>query len=48
MCRFVAYIGTPVLADDLLYKPKYSIITAQSVNAGEMSIAVNGDTRAGR
>lgn len=43
MCRFVAYIGTPVLADDLLYKPKYSIITAQSVNAGEMSIAVNGD-----
>lgn len=43
MCRFVGYIGTPILADDLLYKPKYSLITAQSVNAGEMSVAVNGD-----
>jgi predicted glutamine amidotransferase len=43
MCRFVAYIGPPVLADDLLYKPKHSIITAQSMNAGEMSVAVNGD-----
>ena len=43
MCRFVAYIGTPILADDLLYKPKHSIIAAQSMNAGEMSIAVNGD-----
>lgn len=43
MCRFVAYIGSPILADDLLYKPKYSLVTAQSVNAGEMSVAVNGD-----
>jgi predicted glutamine amidotransferase len=43
MCRFVAYIGTPVLADDLLYKPKYSLIAAQSMNAGEMSVQVNGD-----
>jgi len=43
MCRFVAYIGPPILADDLLYKPKFSIVTAQSVNAGEMSVAVNGD-----
>ena len=43
MCRFIAYIGTPVLADDLLYKPKFSLINAQSVNAGEMSVAVNGD-----
>lgn len=43
MCRFIAYIGTPVLADDLLYKPKFSLVTAQSVNAGEMSVAVNGD-----
>lgn len=43
MCRFFAYIGPPVLADDLLYKPKFSLVTAQSVNAGEMSVAVNGD-----
>lgn len=43
MCRFVAYIGSPLLADDLLYKPKFSLVTAQSVNAGEMSVAVNGD-----
>lgn len=43
MCRFVAYIGPQILADDLLYKPKFSLVTAQSVNAGEMSVAVNGD-----
>ncbi|MBM4151223.1 MAG: class II glutamine amidotransferase [Ignavibacteria bacterium] len=43
MCRFVAYLGSPVLADDLLYKPRYSLISAQSVNAGEMSAQVNGD-----
>jgi len=43
MCRFVAYIGPPILADDLLYKPRFSLVTAQSVNAGEMSVAVNGD-----
>lgn len=43
MCRFVAYIGPSILADDLLYKPKFSLITAQTVNAGEMSVSVNGD-----
>lgn len=43
MCRFIAYIGPPILADDLLYKPKFSLVTAQSVNAGEMSVSVNGD-----
>lgn len=43
MCRFIAYIGPQILADDLLYKPRFSLITAQSVNAGEMSVAVNGD-----
>jgi len=43
MCRYVAYIGPPVLASDLLYKPKFSVITAQSMNAGEMSVSVNGD-----
>lgn len=43
MCRFIAYIGPQVLADDLLYKPRFSLITAQSMNAGEMSVSVNGD-----
>ncbi|MFM8472904.1 MAG: class II glutamine amidotransferase [Candidatus Kapaibacterium sp.] len=43
MCRFVAYSGPAIIADDLLYKPKYSLVTAQSINAGEMSVAVNGD-----
>lgn len=43
MCRFVAYLGSPILADDLLYKPRYSLISAQSINAGEMSAQVNGD-----
>lgn len=43
MCRFVAYIGPPILASDLLYRPRNSLVVAQSVNAGEMSVAVNGD-----
>lgn len=43
MCRFVAYIGPSILADDLLYKPKFSLVTAQTMNAGEMSVSVNGD-----
>ena len=43
MCRFVAYIGPSILADDLLYKTKVSLVTAQTMNAGEMSVSVNGD-----
>ena len=43
MCRFVASIGPSILADDLLYKPKFSLVTAQTMNAGEMSVSVNGD-----
>lgn len=43
MCRFVAYMGPPILAEDLLYKPKYSLVIAQSMRAEEMSVAVNGD-----
>ena len=31
------------MADELLYKPKFSVVTAQSMNAGEMSVSVNGD-----
>lgn len=43
MCRFLAYIGPPVLAEDLLYKPKFSLVIAQSMQAEEMSVSVNGD-----
>lgn len=43
MCRFLAYTGQPVLANDLLYKPKHSLIERQSVEAQEMSIPINGD-----
>lgn len=43
MCRYLTYIGKPVLAHDLLYKPQHSLIERQSVGAQEMSIAINGD-----
>ena len=43
MCRLAAYIGTPILAEELLYKPKNSLVIAQSMNAAEMSVTVNGD-----
>lgn len=43
MCRYLAYIGKPALADDLLYKPQHSLIERQSVGAQEMSIPINGD-----
>lgn len=43
MCRFVAYIGPSILADDLLFKPIFSLVTSQTMNAGEMSVSVNGD-----
>lgn len=43
MCRFLAYIGKPVLAHDLLYRPAHSLIDRQSLGAQEMSIPINGD-----
>ncbi len=43
MCRFLAYIGKPVLANDLLYRPQHSLIERQSLGAQEMSIPINGD-----
>jgi len=43
MCRFLAYIGKPVLANDLLYRPTHSLIDRQSLGAQEMSIPINGD-----
>lgn len=43
MCRYLAYIGKPVLANDLLYRPMHSLIERQSIGAQEMSIPINGD-----
>ncbi len=42
MCRLMAYKGTPIVMDDLLYKPKNSLIT-QSSNAKEIEEPLNGD-----
>ncbi len=42
MCRLMAYKGTPIVIDDLLYKPKNSLIT-QSINAKEIEEPLNGD-----
>jgi len=38
----MAYKGTPIVIDDLLYKPKNSLIT-QSINAKEIEEPLNGD-----
>ncbi|MBP6217879.1 MAG: class II glutamine amidotransferase [Oligoflexales bacterium] len=42
MCRFIAYKGTPILLDDLLFKPKHSLIQ-QSYHAQELEEPLNGD-----
>ena len=42
MCRFIAYIGKPILADELLLKPKNSLMK-QSYHALESEMTVNGD-----
>jgi len=42
MCRFVAYLGEPILAEDLITKPKNSLIH-QSYHAKEMAEPLNGD-----
>lgn len=42
MCRFLAYKGTPILMDQLLYQPKNSLIH-QSYHALERDDPVNGD-----
>ncbi|MBK0402897.1 class II glutamine amidotransferase [Adhaeribacter sp. BT258] len=42
MCRFVAYIGKPIMMYDLLFKPKNSLIN-QSVKAHEAEEPLNGD-----
>ena len=42
MCRFIAYIGKPIFADELLLKPKNSLMK-QSYHALEAEMTVNGD-----
>ena len=43
MCRWMAYSGDPILAKDLLFEPKHSIID-QSLNADlGMGVTTNGD-----
>jgi len=42
MCRFIAYLGKPIMADELLLKPVNSLVH-QSYHAGEMSEILNGD-----
>ncbi len=42
MCRFLAYVGTPIIIDELLVKPENSLIN-QSYDAEEMTQTLNGD-----
>ena len=42
MCRWMAYFGDPILADDLLYRPRHSIID-QSLHAELGGFTTNGD-----
>jgi len=42
MCRFVAYLGHPILTDELLFKPTNSLIN-QSIHALEAEEPLNGD-----
>jgi predicted glutamine amidotransferase len=42
MCRFIAYLGKPIIIDELLLKPDNSLVH-QSYSAGEMSEPLNGD-----
>lgn len=42
MCRLMAYKGTPLIIDKLLYQPNNSLIT-QSINAKEIEEPLNGD-----
>lgn len=42
MCRLMAYKGTAIIADKLLYQPKNSLIK-QSINAREIEEPLNGD-----
>jgi len=42
MCRLMAYKGTPIIMDKLLYQPKNSLVN-QSIHAREIEEPLNGD-----
>jgi glutamine amidotransferase len=42
MCRLLAYMGSPIVIDQLLYQPKNSLVN-QSINAKELEEPLNGD-----
>ena len=42
MCRWLAYSGTPILLEDLLYRPRFSLID-QSMHSREGVETTNGD-----
>ena len=42
MCRLLAYLGSPIVANKLLYEPKNSLVN-QSINAKEIEEPLNGD-----
>lgn len=42
MCRFLAYLGTPIVIDALLFQPKNSLVH-QSFHAQEIKEPLNGD-----
>ncbi len=42
MCRLLAYMGTPIVIDKLLYQPKNSLVN-QSISAREIEEPLNGD-----
>ena len=42
MCRWIAYKGSPILMEDLILKPKYSLIE-QSLHSREGAETTNGD-----
>ena len=42
MCRLMAYMGSPIIIDKLLYQPKNSLIN-QSISAKEIEEPLNGD-----
>jgi len=42
MCRFLAYLGEPILLEDLVCKPRHSLVR-QSLRAVEAKTVTNGD-----
>src|SRR3954466_993171 len=42
MCRWLAYDGAPILLEDLLFKPKHSLID-QSMSCKSAETPTNGD-----